>query len=155
MMLKSKLLSSKGVTMLELLIAFTIAGIVTSLGFTLYTAITKSLRHQSGTAEALCSTILSKKQIEQACNRISVLSKWSEREITGIDKMTDSTITLCYTGNAFYCRNSKIAIGFDTFVFSLLENRKDPSDRNAVLLWEGCMSKNGNWIGGAVVVRKE
>ncbi|MBN1575037.1 MAG: prepilin-type N-terminal cleavage/methylation domain-containing protein [Chitinispirillaceae bacterium] len=143
-----------GVTLLELLIAITIAGIVVTLGFAVYGNIVTLFSRQSRAADDLRSTILMKKRIDQSCSRISVLHRCTDREVSGINSSTDSVVILRCAGNTLFDGHDTIAAGLEKFAFSLVEDKKDARNRNAVLLWEGVLVKTGDWIGGAVALKR-
>lgn len=145
---------SCGYTLIELLVAIVIAGIVITLGFTVYGNMVKGFSRQSAAAADLSSTIIVKKNIDRVCRRLAVLKRFSENEISGTSAENDSSITLQVKEKKLLSGNSTIVRGLESFAFSLEENRKDLTDNRVVLLWEGKL-ENGNWIGGAMAVRKE
>lgn len=143
-----------GVTLLELIVAITIAGIVTTLGFTLFGYVTKNFSQQTRSVERLRSTMLAKKRIDRAIGRISTLVRSTEREVCGIDGTLDSLITCRYSGTALLAGDDTIATGLGAFRFSVVEERHGAGSSEAVLLWNAELAASGDWIGGAAIVRK-
>jgi prepilin-type N-terminal cleavage/methylation domain-containing protein len=145
--------NSYGLTIIELLVAISIAGIVMTLAFAAYGNLLRGFSLQSKTANKVRSSILARKRIDRACNGLSVIHQCSEREIAGINAANNQTVTLRYAGTALLEGDDTICTNLENFAFTLEENGKDKSDRKAVLFWEGVVKKGG-WIGGATVVRK-
>jgi prepilin-type N-terminal cleavage/methylation domain-containing protein len=141
----------KGTTLIELLVALVIAGIVVSLGFTVYTTITRQFQRQSREAEALRNAILIKKRIDNACRKIAVLKRCNERELSGTDQTGDSTRTVRYRNGSVFSATDTVTSGFKEFVFSLAEDSKKKNSM-AVVLWEGVIAESGQWVGGELTV---
>ena len=142
-----------GTTLIELLIALAIAGIVVSLGFTVYSKVTKEFSFQSRTADALRETILAKKKIDIACGKFAGIRRCSEREITGFGQLNNTVLTLRFNNGYLLSEEDTIVSGLKGLTFSLIEKDGKKGEK-AVLLWEGTLAGSGGWIGGGRVVSR-
>lgn len=140
-----------GFTLLELLVAITVTGIVTTLGFTFYLNFTALFNRQGKTAARLCNAVIVQKRIEQTCNGFSRIDRCTEHEVSGVETSGGRSRRIRYSGTALIDDNDTVATDLSMFRFNLAENRADRFDRNAVLLWEGTLV-DGEWVGGATVV---
>ncbi len=141
----------RGVTIVELLTAMVIAGIVLTLGMTAYRGVLKSFLYKSRAAAGVSAAVIAKKRIERACGRFVKIDRCTEREMSGLDG-SDHPATLRFTGSVLMDGKDTVA-ALEEFGFSLREERKAAGNLVAVLLWEGTLPKGG-WIGGAVAVRR-
>ena len=143
-----------GMTVVELLVAIAIAGIISTLCFVVYGNTVRMFSRQRHAAVDLQSTIIVKKRIERACGKFKSVRHCTEWEISGSIYDNDSSLTLRFRDGVLFDNNKTVASGIKTFSFSLVENTGDPTDRTTVLLWEGIVAGSDHWVGGAVPVRK-
>jgi len=138
-----------GFTLLELLVAITITGIVVTLGFAFYLNFTALFTRQGQTAARLCNTVIVQKRIERVCNGFLRIDRCTENEVSGIAASTGCSRNIRYSGTALIDNDhDTVATNLCMFRFTLTKNRADSFDRNAVLLWEGTLVGN-EWVGGA------
>ena len=142
-----------GTTLIELIIALVIAGIVVSLGFTVYGNITRQFHTQSNNTESIRSKIIVKKQMNRVCSMLSVVDYCSEREVRGVDEITDSIVKIKFHDGSVFHGADTVVTGVKQCSFELMEKKRSSDNKKAVLQWEVVCEKSG-WIGGTVVVNK-
>lgn len=144
--------TNHGITMIELLVAVTIAAIVTALAFTLYTATTGTFFRQNRYADTMTNAVRTKKQIDAAFGNIAVIIRKNDHELQVRPINSDTSYTFGVCGAALMRNSDTIAAPFESFTFSYVENRSSHDDHTIVVLWEGVLNPKKTWIGGSFVV---
>jgi prepilin-type N-terminal cleavage/methylation domain-containing protein len=141
-----------GFTIVELLVAITIASIVTTLGFTVYGQVTKRFSRMSASAQNLSEVLLTKKRIDNFCSTLMVILNCSENAMTAKVPCTKNLITARKSGNALVTQTDTIADNITSISFKLVKGNQR-ENKNAVLCWEATV--NNEWTCGAVAVKTE
>ncbi len=142
--MKSKILSS-GYTLLELIIAISIAGIVMTLALAMFTDMGKWFRSQNKQAEKVQEMIVTKKRIDQALKEISVIQNYTEKYLEYNKEGSDSLITLWVNEGVLYSGSEQICSNIKEFAFNY--------QIRDLLFWETEL-KLGGWVGGVVVLNE-
>jgi prepilin-type N-terminal cleavage/methylation domain-containing protein len=139
----------KGITLLELLVAITIASIVLSLAFFSFTRLNKDFFQLSNHSVKVQDMVVAKAQVDAVMKKIKNIKTFSENRVEYMCCNNDSVhvleIKLGKLFNDAVIVNGKI----NNVKFSMTGD----SLKKQALLWEGTVEKNG-WIGGAVEVRR-
>ena len=144
-MRKNKLIS--GFSLLELIVAIAIAGIVMTLAFTVFTDAVKGFRFQSSHAENIRKMLITKKRIDKLFSNISSVESWTEYSMKYKKDESDSVFTIRFSNEKLFSDNSLICENMKSFKFDL---KDDKSGNKQLFFWEAVLNK-GNWIGGALL----
>jgi Tfp pilus assembly protein PilE len=143
--------NSSGVTLLELLTAIAITGIVIGLIFATYTNFTRGFYRQVNKAGQVRHMLLVKKQIDNGLADIAVVTSIGEKNIDYQSYKSNTPHSIRYNAGALAKDTAILAAGLSGFSCSLERDAIDST--RAVLVWEALIG-NG-WIGGGREVRAE
>lgn len=135
---------TSGFSLLELIIAISVAGIVTTLALTAFTDIFKGFKLQNSRAERVREMIITKKKIEQIFTNISSTVSWTDYSVRYKTEGSDSVITVQYKNGSLFKDNTIICDNLKSFKF---DKREHGSSRNELFFWESVLLNNG-WLGG-------
>ncbi|MBD3422069.1 MAG: hypothetical protein GF398_18305 [Chitinivibrionales bacterium] len=136
-----------GMTLLDLVVAIVVAGILVTLVFGVYLNVTRGFRSQTKAARRVEEMILTKDKIAAAMSRVSTLKGYSGRRIEFYSSSSDTLHGLHFKSNTLLLNNEIAAGGLKSFQFDIENN-----DNRALISWDAEMS-TGAWLGGATVVK--
>jgi prepilin-type N-terminal cleavage/methylation domain-containing protein len=154
-MRQNRLPDRQGVTLLELVVAISIAGIVLVSVFFSYGNLAGLFSRQSRTADDLRTTIIIQKRVERLLYPLAVINRCSKHEVEGFEAATGNPVLIRLSGHCLLKGADTAVSGLGTFEFDLKEptGSRDPR-HTAVLLWEGATIAGG-WVGGAATVERK
>lgn len=152
-MLRNNILNpshSAGTTLLELLVAIVVAGIISVLAFTFYSNVVKGYWLHDKRSESVKEAIAARIVLHQ---RFSAIDKVVSCRKDGFDyvKTDEDTIrTIKFAPKALLDNNDTILKNLSTFSTSIALPAQKQQGKG-VLLWEA-ETNNGNWVAGATEV---
>lgn len=138
----------KGITLLELLVAITIASVVISLAFFSFTRLNKDFFQLSNRSIKVQDMVVAKAQVDAVMKKIKIVRTISEKKIEYVCCNNDSIHVLEVRQGKLY----DDAVIVNGKVQNLKFSVTGDSLKRQALLWEGTVEKNG-WIGGAVEIK--
>lgn len=145
-----------GVTLIELLVAMTIASIVCGILFFSYQTLARNMHTQSKRVDSLQKAFVIKKKIDHMLGDIRGVSAVTEQEIDYIkpilpdSSIADSMGRIVFKQNALYCDGRKVIDTLGALTFKFTKNVMDK--KQYALVWDGT-TVQGIWIGGGVANR--
>lgn len=142
---------NSGMTILELIVAMAISGIVVSLIFASNLNVTKGFLLQINKSARIMQMSILKKQLDRIAGKVGVVISVRETAMEYQDKDTDSLHTISFSDCTLKKDSFIIGKNLDGFAWSI--QQPILSSGKAVLYWEASIG-NG-WIGGATEVVKQ
>jgi prepilin-type N-terminal cleavage/methylation domain-containing protein len=142
-----KFINKSGYSLIELLIATVVAGIVASLAFMVFTNLQKDFRFQNSHAERVREMILTKKKIESALSHIEKVKSYTVTSVTYNQNSSDSICIIQFKNGSLLNGSSEVCKKLSKFRFEFVESQDDNLTKKSLLLWEGELERGG-WIGG-------
>ncbi len=133
-----------GYTLVEMMVAVSMAGIVSILIMGAYTGLFKGFEIQAGNAAEAQAMILGKKQIDRMMRSLRSVTEVSPRGILGANDR-DSIINISYVKGVL--SDGIQSVSLDSF--SCMVKKTEYPDGPAYLIWDATVP-GGKWIGGAV-----
>lgn len=135
---------NSGITLLELIVAITIASFLAMLIFGVFTDITKGFHTLSNRSAAVGTMISTKKRIDASLKDVEKILSINDSSITYINSL-DSIYTIEFSCGKLIKNRSIICGNVENGRFTLSHKENSTGD---ILLWECLVDKKG-WIGGA------
>ena len=146
--------SSSGVTLIELLVAMVVSGVVISGAFMLFVNVSKGFWFHKNNAEKVREMVVAKKKIESAIATLGKVETFTSNSFSAWSTNGDSLIDVRMTGDTLYASKKPIAGGLSTFTVQIIQKNATTQNSIAILQWEAEMKKGGGWIGGSRAVCK-
>jgi len=144
-----------GTTLIEIIVAVVIAGIVFSLIMAFYSNTIKGFWTSTNNSENVKESIVTKMKIEKAISEIEngVVVSWQKDEVVynknqDVGIGLDSVVRIRWQQNAILKGNDTLATNISAFDFNLETNITVPGVTKGLLSWEATVRTNG-WVGGA------
>jgi type II secretory pathway pseudopilin PulG len=144
-------IKTSGMTILELVVAMSIAGIVVGLVMSSYLNITKGFFIQINKSAQVMQLSVYKKQIDRLVGTIGEVVSVRDASIDYKTSESDTVHTIHFEKNVLKRDTVTVARNVDGFLWSLVQ--PNLKSGRAVLCWEARVG-NG-WIGGAGEVVKQ
>jgi Tfp pilus assembly protein PilE len=147
-----------GATLIELIVAIVVTGIITVIAFGFFTNIVKGFWKNNRASEAVKEMITAKAIIQSKVRNVGTIISWRK---DGIDYLSsdaqacpaDSTRTMVFKDSVVSDNNLVMVKGVAEFSFAVNSFGNDkPGLNSALLTWEAKMGDQG-WIGGAKEVK--
>jgi prepilin-type N-terminal cleavage/methylation domain-containing protein len=143
---------SAGVTLIELLVALTIASVVCGILFYSFRMLYNDAHIQSRRVESLQKALIIKKKIDRMLDTAGIVTDVSEQMVSflkhdPVDSVQgDSVATINFRQNALFYNRQKSIDSLGAMRFELAKNLIDK--KKYALVWEATTGQ-GVWIGGA------
>lgn len=132
-----------GFTLLELIIAISVSGIVLTLLLAVFTDVGKWFALQNVRADTVRKMLITKKKIDRELFKMDYIHSWSAERVTFGINSYDSSIVVDVRNGVMHRNTEQICSGLKKFEFEFYQNK--------ILFWESEL-ESGGWIGGAVVL---